>query len=193
VSFFDITPERRRPRWGRSGRPIWSRPEGVIPGVTHLGLILIRTEGMAVAVSSLAAYPNGFEFSVHAVLHHEQFTWGKSPLDPSADPVTVQYPEQALRLGILYPDGRRARSRSHQPITVDDTEGQDLVMTETGTGGTGRQWNGEFWVHPLPPDGPVTFVASWLLWRVTEVTAALDSSVIHDAARRAVILWPDEP
>ena len=85
MSFFDITPERGRPRWGRSGRPIWSRPEGVIPGVTHLGLILIRTEGMAVAVSSLAAYPNGFEFSVHAVLHHEQFTWGKSPLDPSAD------------------------------------------------------------------------------------------------------------
>jgi hypothetical protein len=42
-------------------------------------LILIRTEGMAVAVSSLAAYPNGFEFSVHAVLHHEQFTWGKAP------------------------------------------------------------------------------------------------------------------
>ena len=193
MGFFDITPERARPRWGRAGRPIWSRPDGVIPGVAHIGLILIRTEGMAIAVSSVAAYPNGFEFSVHARLHHEQFTWGKSPLDPSADPVTVQYPEQALRLGILYADGRRARSRSHQPIPVDDTDGGDLVLTETGTGGTERQWDGEFWVHPLPPDGPVTFVASWLLWRVTEVSAALDSSVIHEAARRAVILWPDEP
>jgi hypothetical protein len=155
-------------------------------------LILIRTEGMAVAVSSVAACPNGFEFSLHARLHHAQFAWGISPLDPSADPVTAQYPEQALRLGILYADGRRARSRSHQPITGDDTGGEDLVMTETGTGGTDRQWDGQFWVHPLPPDGPVTFVASWLLWGVTEVTAALDSSVIHDAARRAVILWPDE-
>ena len=193
MSFFDITPERARPRWGRDGNPIWSRPDGVIPGVAHLGLILIRTEGMAVAVSSVAAYPNGFEFSVHARLHHAQFAWGVSPLDPSADPVTAQYPEQALRLGILYADGRRARSRSHQPITVDDTGGEDLVMTETGTGGTDRQWDGQFWVHPLPPDGPVTFVASWLLWGVTEVTAALDSSVIHDAARRAVVLWPDEP
>jgi len=192
VSFFDITPERRRPRWGGDGHRIWSRPDGVVPGVAHIGLILIRTEGMAVAVSSVAVYPNGFEFNVHARLHHEQFTWGKSPLDPSADPVTVQYPEQALRLGILYADGRRARSRSHQPISLDDTDREGLVLNETGTGGTERQWDGRFWVYPLPPDGPVTFVASWQLWGVTEVTAALDSSVIYDAAGRAVILWPDE-
>ena len=148
MGFFDITPERPRPRWRRPGHPDWSQPDGVIPGVAHIGLILIRTEGMAVAVSSVAAYPNGFKFSVHAALHHEQFTWGKSPLDPSADPVTVHYPEQALRLGILYANGRGARSSSYQPITADDTDGQDLVMTETGTGGTGRQWNGQFWGAP---------------------------------------------
>lgn len=89
------------------------------------------------------------------------------PTWPQPDGVTVHYPEQALRLGIRYADGRAARSRSDQPLPVDDTGGEDpedLVLTETGTGGTGRQWNGRFWVHPLPPAGPVTFVASWLLW-----------------------------
>jgi len=35
-------------------------------------LILTHTEAMAVAVSSVAVYPNGFEFSVHAVLNREQ-------------------------------------------------------------------------------------------------------------------------
>ena len=48
-------------------------------------------------------------------------------------------------------------------------------------------------VHPLPPDGPVTFVASWLLHEVAETRADLDSSVIHEAVQRAVTLWPDEP
>ena len=171
----------------------WTLPDGVIPGVAPIGLILIRTDELAIAVSSVAAYPNGFEFTVHALLHHEQLTWGISPTDPAADPVTKQYPEQALRLGIQYADGRRARSNNYEPMPVDDTDGEDLVMTGTGSGGTGRQWGGQFWVHPLPSDGPVTFVASWLLRGVTEVSAALDSSVIHEAARRVVILWPDEP
>src|SRR5579859_8183181 len=45
----------------------------------------------------------------------------------------------------------------------------------------------------LPPDGPVTFVASWLLHEVAETRADLDSSVIHEAVQRAVTLWPDEP
>ncbi len=39
-------------------------------------------------VSSVAAYPNGFEFTIHALLHRGQLTWGVSPVDPSADPVT---------------------------------------------------------------------------------------------------------
>lgn len=171
----------------------WTVPDGVIPGVAPIGAILIRTDTLAIGVSGVAAYPNGFEFIVHALLHHEQLTWGISPIDPSADPVTKQNPEQALRVGIQYPDGRRARSANYQPPPVDDTDSEELVMTGTGSGGTGRQWGGRFWVHPLPSDGPVTFVASWLLRGVTEASAALDSSVIHEAASRAVIFWPQEP
>lgn len=168
------------------------RPDVVIPGLAPAGLFLIRTDEVAVAVSSALAYPNGFEFTVHARLHHGQFVWGKSPLDPVADPRTRQIPEQALRLGVMYADSRRARTSSYRPIPADDGGGH-LVLQEVGTGGSERQWDGRFWVYPLPPGGPVTFVASWLLYEVAEARAELDSSVIHQAAGRAVILWPDEP
>lgn len=144
-------------------------------------------------MSNALAYPNGFEFTVHARLRHKQFVWGKSPLDPAADPRTGQVPEQALRLGVRYADSRRARTSSYRPIPVDDADGENLVLQEVGTGGSERQWDGRFWVHPLPPGGPVTFVASWLLYGVAEAQAELDSSVIHEAVGRAVILWPDEP
>jgi hypothetical protein len=169
------------------------RPDGVIPGPAQAGLFLIRTHAVAVAVGSVAAYPNGFEFTVHTRLRHGQFAWGKSPLDSLADPRTRREPEQALRLGVLYADGRRARTPSHRPIPAHQADGEHLVLLETGTGGTERQWEGSFWVHPLPPGGPVTFVASWLLYQVAETRAELDSSAIHQAARRAVILWSDEP
>jgi len=51
----------------------------------------------------------------------------------------------------------------------------------------------DFWVYPLPPEGPVTLVASWLEHGVTETRAELDGTAIREAAGRAVILWPDEP
>jgi hypothetical protein len=60
VGFFDITPER-------SGRA--ARPDGIIPGFAAVGLFLIRTDELAVAVGSVQAYPNGFEFTVHARVH----------------------------------------------------------------------------------------------------------------------------
>jgi hypothetical protein len=164
-----------------------------MPGLAPVGLLLARTDEMAVFVGNVLGYPNGFEFTVNARLRHNQFVWGKSPIDPLADPRTGQRPELALRLGILYADGHGARTSSHRPIPVDEADGDDLVLREVGTGGTDRQWDGRFWAHPLPPAGPVTFVVSWLLYEVAEARAELDSSVIHEAAERAVILWPEEP
>lgn len=193
MSFFDETPERVPPRFDRPGGTDWTRPAGVIPGLARAGLFLIRTDEIAMAVSNALVYPNGFEFTVHARLHHDDFLWGEDPLDPDADPRTRQAPQQALRLGISYADGRRARTSTHRPIPADDDDGEHLVLQETGTGGSERQWDGQFWVHPLPPGGPVTFIASWLLYDVDEARAELDSSVIHEAAGQAVILWPNEP
>jgi hypothetical protein len=69
------------------------RPDGVIPALAPAGLSLIRNNDVAVAVGSVHAYPNGFEFTVHARLRHGQFVWGKSPLDSLADPRTRQDPE----------------------------------------------------------------------------------------------------
>jgi hypothetical protein len=193
VSFFDETPRRVPRPFDRPGGTDWTRPAGVIPGLARAGLLLIRTDEVAIAVSNALVYPNGFEFTVHARLHHDDFVWGVGPINPDADPRTRQVPEQALRLGILYADGRRARTSTHRPVRADDDEGEHLVLQETGTGGSDRQWDGQFWVHPLPPAGPVTFIVSWLLHDVDEARAELDSLVIREAAGQAVILWPDEP
>jgi hypothetical protein len=56
--------------------------------------------------------------------------------------------------GVLYADGRRARTTSHRPAIVDDADGEHLVALQVGSGGTERQWDGVFWVHPLPRDLP---------------------------------------
>ena len=160
------------------------RQDAMIPGWSPAGLLLIRTDDVAVAVGGVRGYPNGFEFTVHVRLRQQGFVWGTGPFDSLADPRTAQAPEQALRLGILYANGRRARTPSYRPRPVIDKEadGGHLILLPFGGGGSERQWDGDFWVNPMPPNGPVTFVASWLLYEVAETHAELGQ--LGDLRRR---------
>ncbi len=155
-------------------------------------MVLIRTEQVAVAIGSVRAYPNGFEFTLHTRLGREDETgpWMGDPLERHRR-WRRQEPDEGLRLGVMYADGRRAAAPSGCPRPSDDA-GQ-LVLLQNGGGGSDRTWDGNFWVHPLPPEGPVTFVASWLEHGVAETRAELDGAAIRAAAQRAVILWPEEP
>jgi hypothetical protein len=72
--------------------------------------MLIRTEQVAVAVGSVRAYSNGFEFTLHTRLRREDETWpGRAdPLEWHGHRRGAQVPEDVLRLGVMYADGRRA-------------------------------------------------------------------------------------
>jgi hypothetical protein len=157
-------------------------------------LLLIRTGQVAVAIGSICAYPNGLEFAAHVRMrgNDENKPGWHDPLDlhgrrdrqPSGD---------VLRLGLMYADGRRGATASGHWRPDEDAGHERLLVQHSSSGGSGRRWDGEFWVHPLPPDGPVTFVASWPVYGVAETRAELDGAAIRAAAARAVILWPEEP
>lgn len=194
MSFFDSIPQPPPPEPIRERRPVWMRSDAVIPGSVPGELVLIRTEQVAVAVGSIRAYPNGFEFTLHTRLRRED---EDGPI--VGDPLERHgrwrglVPGDALRLGVLYSDGRRAASTGGHWRPDDDDDPERLVLHQNGGGGSALMWDGDFWVHPLPPEGPVTFVASWPRHGVTETRAELDGTAIREAARRAVILWPEEP
>jgi hypothetical protein len=167
------------------------RSDAVIPGSIPAAVLLIRTERAAVAVGSVRAYPNGFEFTVHSRLRHEgEARWRPDPFEGDG-PGAGAEPDGALRLGVLFADGRRAATTGGHPVPRDDAG--SLVLLPDGASGDGRRWDANFWVHPLSPAGPVTLVASWLKYGVAETSAELDGDAIREAAERAVILWPDEP
>ncbi len=172
------------------------RSDAVIPGSVPAEVVLIRTEQVAVAVGSVRAYPNGFEFTVHTRLRGDDENWGPGAADPfewhrhRRGPLV---PEEALRLGVMYADGRLAATTGRHPLSDADADPERLVLLQGGGGGNDRSWDGDFWVSPLPPEGPVTLVASWLEHGVAETSADLDGAAIREAARHAVILWPEEP
>ncbi|MGH3251820.1 MAG: hypothetical protein ACRDOI_37190 [Trebonia sp.] len=194
MSFFDSIPQPPPPpEPARQARPAWMQPDEVIPGSVPGEVMLIRTGQAAVAIGSIRAYPNGFEFTAHVRRHDEienQPGW-HDPFNRHGRRGR-QAPDDALRLGILYADGRRgATTEGHWPSDEQADPGR-LVVQNGSSGGSDRRWDGNFWVHPLPPDGPVTFVASWPEYGVAETQAELDGTAIRAAAERAVILWPEQ-
>jgi hypothetical protein len=195
MSFFDSVPQPPPPPEPvRRSRPAWMRSDAVIPGSVRGEVVLIRTEQVAVAVGSVRAYPNGFEFTVHVRLRHEDETGWRGRSDVFERPRRGTGEEGSqLRLGILYADGRRAATTGWRwPPHGDDDDGR-LVLQQGGGGGNSLGYDWDFWVHPLPPDGPVTLVASWLEHGIAESRGALDGAAIRAAAGRAVTLWPEEP
>jgi hypothetical protein len=189
MSFFESFPVPDSAPPPRLPRPAWARPDAVIPGSVPAELILARAEEAAIAVGSFRAYPNGFEFTAHVRLRREPETGGLF-----ADPFELQrpgrnVPADALRLGIMYADGRRTATTGGPALPADDPE--PLILQPDGGGGDDLSYDQDFWVHPLPPPGPVTLVASWPRQGITEARAELDGAAIGQAAQRAVILWPD--
>jgi hypothetical protein len=193
MSFFDSIPPPEPSKPVLRPRPSWMRPDEVIPGSVPADLLLIRTEQVAVAVGSVRAYPNGFEFTVLSRLRTADETGPRigDPLERHGR--FAKAPDEALRLGIMYADGRRTATTGGRWRPDDEDDPERLVLRRGGGGGSERRWDGDFWVHPLPPDGPVTFVASWLKYGVGETRAELDGAAIREAARRAAVLWPPEP
>lgn len=196
MDFFESIPQLPPPQPPkRPPRRPWMRPETMIPGSVPAEALLVRTETVAVAVGSLRAYPNGFEFTLHVRQRRddEDFRYGLSdPFGRHPRMRGVTEPEQAMRLGILYGDGRRAATGRHAPYP-DQVAPDELVVMQGGSHGSDRRWDGDFWVHPLPPDGPVTFVVSWLAKGVAEARAQVDGAAIRAATDRAIEVWPDDP
>ena len=191
MSFFDSTPASAPgpPRWLPS--QVWARPDAAIPGSVPADLILVRREGIAIAVGSVRAYPNGFEFTVQVWLRREDEAGGVADALLGWPGPGSREPADGLRLGVMYADGRRAAIPGEPFPPVDDP--RRLVFWPGGGGGNQLSCQRDFWVHPLPPPGLVTLVASWPRQGIIEARAELDGAAITDAAQRAVVLWPDQP
>src|SRR6185437_7289344 len=176
-------------------RPAWVQPDEVIPASVPGELMLIRTEQVAVAVSGIRAYPNGFAFTAHVRMRGQddnESVW-RGPFNRRGRGGRQESGAGPLQLGLMYADGRRGAFTGRNWRPDEGAEPGRLVLQSGSGGGSRNRWDGNFFVHPLPPDGPVTFVASWPEHAVSETQAELDGTAIRAAAARAVILWPEEP
>ena len=180
MGFFDDMPYRDpygRRRGGRWDLPVNEFPSAVVTGP----LMFARTEEVAVAVIGVWAFQTGFEFWLDARFRHAQ-----PPVEGG------MAPQEAVHVGVQFADGRKDANFGRGPERAEGAALTGVALNPGGFGGGLRHRNWSYWVSPLPPAGPVTFVCEWAAAGIPETRASLDAQLIVDAARRSVRLWPED-
>lgn len=156
-----------------------------------LEVILAASERAAVYLGRCAAYPTGFELDVRVLAAPDA-----EELDPSLNgvyhrPGRQSTYESMLRFGIEFADGRRVRNVGGRGHGRGADEPDGPVLSGMGGGGGGGRWHHDFWVWPLPPVGPVSFVCEWPAAEIEFTRVDVDGQLLVDAAGRAREMFPN--
>ncbi|MDG4785608.1 hypothetical protein O7626_06615 [Micromonospora sp. WMMD1102] len=195
MGFFDRPPVAPdpEPEPPAPPRPSWTKPESVFPGVVAEQRVLAHTDNAAIMISNLLAYPTGFEFTVTAVLR----TPDRRPDLPHHGIHRMGYwagrhlPDQFLRVGVQFADGSSITNLDRHAFPPRDAEPAGPVLFAGSAESDDRRHVAQYWVWPLPPSGPVAFVAEWPGYGIPESRAEVDGQLVIDAAARAIRLWPE--
>ncbi len=173
------------------------RPAAWVPGVVPVELVVARSEQAAVVVERIAAYPDGFELTVHSYLHHSVTRRRRArthhplmwhDMGEPGEPI----PDELLRFGLAWPDGGRATNLDDWGRSWPDaTEPAHGLESQSG-GGSDHEYSQEYWAWPLPGAGPLMFVVEWPAFEIGETTATIDGDQLLDAATRSRPVWAED-
>jgi hypothetical protein len=180
MGFFDELPAVE-PEPPAQHRP-WDPPNAEIPGIVPIQtLMLERTDQVAVAVTGISAYAEGFEVLVTARIRPPGVAGGRESR-PGRGMV-----RRSFRFGLLLSDGRKVFGED----AGRDTEPAGPVLRAYMFGGGLHSHVSRWWAWPLPPAGPLAFVCEWSALGVPETRAVIDAQLILDAAGHSTRLWPE--
>jgi len=187
--FRPLSPPHHEPwHWGLR-HPWRDPPADTIPADCGLVLLLARSEGAAVVVHEVEAWPEGFQLTLRVrarpgyaeaivddpIMTYEPYArrrWEQGKMPP---------PEQ-LRFGIELPGGARVTN-----LSPGAPPGP--FLTEARAAGMKGEWVYRYSVSPLPGSGPMWIVCEWPRLSIPISGAEIDAAVVRDAAERAIRPW----
>ena len=177
--------------------PPWAGPPESELGVAMpLRIVVVAQPRLVLALVDCVAYSNGFKvgLSVRSKDDIDHRPIGFGP------PMERETPE-SLRVGLRFADGRETATSGEGPSPdvmayyAAWQEGREPevpagpVIAHSSAGGGGKRWDWEYWVWPLPPDGPLTVSIEWLAGGVPLSSIEVDGSAIRRAGSDSKSLW----
>lgn len=192
-----------QPQSGQGGAPPWSAPpDNVIPGAVALQAVMAASSKAVVLVSVLWACPVGFWYGLSVRLRDPQ-PHGIPEIGPFFQPRSRGLESGSVMYGageqfhftVAFADGRTPRLRGMvtAPSPDDPEPDSGIAHRELGGGGTAQRTYSTWWVWPLPPPGPISFLCSWPAMAIGDTCVEMDSGPIREGAARALVLWPQGP
>jgi len=193
VSFFELPPEEDEPdeKCGPTDlrRPHWmGPPHGAVGAPVPAVILLAKTGEVGLGVTGVLAFPTGFAFTLVTFLRS-----GTADLDPwvHGGRRGRSLPDDLMRFGVEFGDGQKVTNLSRAAFVPPD---DGPALEELGGSGGEHEWQQEYWVSPLPPPGPLTFVCEWPARALGLTRVAIDADLVLEASGAAVAIWPeDEP
>ncbi len=162
-----------------------NKPENEVPTALPMNRLLSRTPDVAVALLGLQAYTTGVVFQLAARARDVGGAAGENRFGDLFWGRQADAPR--FLLGVEFSDGRRASS-----LPLPGRSGDLLFHSGGGSGGE-TSADQEWWLSPLPPEGPLLVVARCPEIGLEETTVELDGTAIRRAGEAATVLWPYEP
>lgn len=175
--------QHRAHRSGQAGPP-----QDEVGVLALASFVLARTDEVAIAVRAVTAYSDGLVLSVVVLFADEQkaedLTWslqdfGKSP--------------GRFRLGCAYADGRRATTGGTDSPDVERPDDPDPHLVLLSSTPQPLSWTADYWLHPLPPGGPIVLGCRWPDRRIPETLAQLESEPLLAACASSGPVWEQTP
>ena len=162
-----------------------SRPENELPTALPMNRLLARTPDVAVALLGVQACTTGVAFELAAR--------ARGPEDPAAgDRLGELFWDHRggsprFLFGVQFADGRRASN------AAGGAGDGDLIFHPGGGSGGSSSVDQEWWLSPLPPEGPLLVVVRCPELGLEETVTELDGTAIRRAGEAATVLWPWQP
>lgn len=173
------------------------RPDNEIGWGLPVSVVLARTQDAAVAVTHITAFTTGvaFNLAVRLRVAPDGLRRGGlyeliSPYGPPGMDVDL---DRRLLFGVEYADGRTATNLSSSRWPPKDQDDGRPVLMPNGGGGGEFSVDNQFWLSPVPPDGPFTFVCSWPALGIDETRHVIEHADLATASTRATTLWAKQP
>ncbi|CAN5273751.1 hypothetical protein BH24ACT10_BH24ACT10_10690 [soil metagenome] len=190
MNLFDDEPSRptrsgadwehhRRHRSPQSGPP-----QDEIGALALSSFLLVRNEEVVVAIRSVTGYSDGLHLAVVVLFADEQ-----RGEDLSYAMNDFSRTPGRFRFGCQGSDGRAATSgtRDAPRVEAPDCDGPTLVLLRAAS--SALTWTGQYWLHPLPPPGPLVLGCRWPDRGIPETLVEIETAPLIEAAATSTTVW----
>lgn len=174
--------------------PVWLQaPTDMLAGAVPLELIIGRSKYAVVTLTKIRAFPTGVAMTLGVRLSRrpQRDVFAEVFDGPYGHERNEAWRRNRLKWGFELPDGRSATNVNTSWMDAQSPPAEP-VLSGDGGGGDEREIERAYWLWPLPPAGSAQVVCQWLDLGIPRTAQSIDTTLILEAAGRAVPLWPPD-